>query len=227
MNLNNNSYVNDINFKLEKMNKYILVSFLISHLILAQSFNVKNSGLVTFDFYDKAGRNHATFFSTTPLEDITGTANGISGIVSFNTADFANTLKGEVTVEVESINTGIELRNQHLRSKNWLNSKKYPYIKFVIKSVNNVKQISDNKLTFDVIGNFTLHGITKEIIANSEAIYLEENDETKKRAEGDLLGVRAKFFIMLSDYNIDNQIIGSKVAEKIDITVNLIGVIKK
>ncbi|MEG8946191.1 YceI family protein [Rosettibacter firmus] len=206
------------------MTKYILVCFLTAHLVLAQSFNVKKSGQVTFDFYDKAGRNYATFYSTTPLEDITGTANGISGIVTFNTSDFANTLKGEITVEVESINTGIELRNQHLRSKNWLNSKKYPYIKFVVKSVNNVKQISGNKLTFDVIGNFTLHGVTKEIIANAEAIYLEENEETKKRAEGDLLGIRGKFFIMLSDFNIDNQIIGSKVAEKINIEINMIGV---
>ncbi len=206
------------------MNKFILFLFSTVNLIFAQSFNLKSNSVKTFDFYDKQGRNYASFFSSTPLEDITGTANEIYGTVSFNTVDFANTLKGKIIVKVGSINTGIELRNQHLRSKNWLNANKYPDIIFEIKAVKNVKQILDNKLTFDVTGNFTLHGVTKEITANAEAIYLEESEETKKRASGDLLGVRAKFYINLSDFKIKNQIIGSKVAEKIEVTVNLVGI---
>lgn len=206
-----------------KVKEILSLLLLLQVLIYAQGFKVGNKGVQTFNFYDKNGRNQATFYSAAPLEDITGTANDISGTVSFDVSNFAQTLKGKIIVKVESINTGIDLRNQHLRSKNWLNSKKYPDIIYEIKSVKDVKQLTDNKLGFKVIGNFTLHGITKEISADVEATYLLENEETRKRAPGDLLGVRAKFTVNLSDFNIDNQVIGSKVAENIEVIVNMVG----
>lgn len=211
------------------MKKYLILSllFLINFIINAQGFKVKANGTQTFYFEDESGRNQATFFSTTPLEDITGTANGISGSVTFDVANFAKTLRGKIIVKVASINTGIELRNKHLRSKNWLDAEKYPDIIFDIKSVSDVKQIADNKLSFKVTGNFTMHGVTKEVSANVEATFLDENEETHKRAAGDLLGVRAKFNIRLSDFDVDNQLIGNKVAEEIEVSVNIVGSNKK
>lgn len=192
-------------------------------VISAQEFKIKASGSQTFNFEDKSGRNQVTFFSETPLEDINGTANGIGGSISFDVANFAKTLKGKLTVQVTSMNTGIELRNHHLQSSNWLDAAKYPEISFEIKSVSDLNQIADNKLEFKVKGDFTLHGITKEVIASADATYLDENEQTKKRAPGDLLGVRAKFSVNLSEYGIDNAVIGSKVSEKIDIGVNVVG----
>ena len=61
----------------------------------AQGFKVKASGEQTFNFADKGGRNQATFFSTTPLEDITGLSNDVKGSVTFNVNDLT-TLKGKV-----------------------------------------------------------------------------------------------------------------------------------
>lgn len=196
---------------------------LMTVVISAQEFKIKASGSQTFNFEDKSGRNQVTFFSETPLEDINGTANGIGGSISFDVANFAKTLKGKLTVQVTSMNTGIELRNHHLQSSNWLDAAKYPEISFEIKSVSDLNQIADNKLEFKVKGDFTLHGITKEVIASADATYLDENEQTKKRAPGDLLGVRAKFSVNLSEYGIDNAVIGSKVSEKIDIGVNVVG----
>jgi polyisoprenoid-binding protein YceI len=202
---------------------FLLVSF----SLYAQGFKVKAAGTQLFDFADRGGRNQVTFFSTTPLEDINGTANGITGTVSFNVSDFPNTLKGRLSVQVTSLNTGIELRNHHLQSPNWLNAEKYPEISFMIKSVFDLKQAADNKLEFKVKGDFTLHGVTKEVTASADATYLDESDQTRKRAPGDLLGIRAKFSINLSDYDVDNAIIGAKVSEKIDIEVNMVGSNKK
>ena len=209
-----------------KLSSFAVV-FLIATVISAQGFKVKASGTQTFNFEDKNGRNQVTFFSTTPLEDINGTANGIGGSVSFDVANFAKTLKGKLTVQVTSMNTGIELRNHHLQSANWLDAAKYPEISFEIKSVSDLNPAADNKLEFKVKGNFTLHGVTKEVIATADATYLDENEQTRKRAPGDLLGVRAKFSINLSDYDVDNAIIGNKVSEKIDVGVNVIGSNKK
>jgi len=208
---------------MKKLNLLFMALLIISSTLLGQNFKVRASGEQKFNFEDKGGRNQVTFFSTTPLEDITGTANGISGTVTFNLSDFTNSLKGKIIVSVSSMATGIKLRDEHLRSANWLNASKFPDIVFEIKSVENVKQSSDNKLEFKVRGNFTLHGITKEIIADSEATYLDENEQTQKRAPGDLLGIRSKFNVKLSDYGVNNQVIGNKVAENIEVSVNIVG----
>lgn len=202
----------------------VLACLLLSAITIpAQTFKVKAKGEQTFNFEDKMGRNQVVFSSTTPLEDFTGTANEISGKVSFDVANFAKTLKGKLTVKVESINTGIELRNHHMKSDSWLDAADYPEITFEIKSVSDVKQIADNKLEFKVKGNFKLHGVTKEVVADAQAIYLDENDQTQKRAPGDLLGVQASFQVQLSDYDIDNAIIGSKVSQNIPVHINIVG----
>ncbi len=192
-------------------------------MIPAQSFKVKAKGEQTFNFEDKMGRNQIVFSSSTPLEDFTGTANQISGKVSFDISNFAKTLRGKLSVKVESINTGIELRNHHMKSDSWLDASNYPEITFEIKSVSDVKQVVDNKLEFKVKGNLKLHGVTKEIVADAHATYLDENEQTQKRTTGDLLGIQATFQVRLSDYDIDNAIIGSKVSENIQVHVNIVG----
>lgn len=199
----------------------ILLLFTIS--IQAQGFKVKAKGNQSFNFEDKAGRNQITFFSTTPLEDINGTVNAISGNLSFDVSNFAKTAKGKIVVKVASMNTGIDLRNSHMKSANWLNEKKYPEITFELKTVYDVKQSADNKLEFKAKGSFTLHGVTKEITVDAEAVYLDENEQTQKRAPGDLIGLKTKFKVKLSDYDVDNAVIGSKVSEDIEITVNIVG----
>lgn len=208
---------------MNKLKILFVLLFIISASVNAQGFKVKAAGSQTFSFRDDRGRNQVTFYSATPLEDINGTANGVSGSVSFDVANFAKTLNGKISVSVASMNTGIELRNHHLQGPNWLDAKSYPEITFLIKSVVDAKQIADNKISFKVSGDFSLHGVTKEITADCEATYLDENDQTRKRTPGDLLGIRAKFNIVLSDFDIDNAIIGTKVAQNIEIGVNIVG----
>lgn len=190
--------------------------------ILAQGFKVKASGEQTFNLADKNGRNQATFFSTTPIEDITGLGNDISGTVTFNVNDI-KTLKGKVSVSVASIKTGIDSRDGHMRGAGWLNAEAFPEISFEIKKVSDIKSVADNKLTAKVIGNFTLHGITKEVTANATLTYLDESEQTKMRAAGDLLGVQAKFNVKLSDYGVNNKVVGQKVSENIEVSVNVTG----
>jgi polyisoprenoid-binding protein YceI len=188
--------------------------------IFAQGFKVKASGDKTFTFADN--KNQATFFSTTPLEDITGLSNDVKGSVTFNVGDL-KTLKGKVSVMVSSIKTGIEMRDGHLQSAGWLNSETYPEITFEIKKVSDVKSVADNKLTAKITGDYTMHGVTKEVIADATLTYLDESEQTKMRAAGDLLGVQAKFNVKLSDFKVDNKLVGQKVSEDIEVNVNVVG----
>jgi len=188
--------------------------------ILAQGFKVKATGDQTITFEDN--KNQATFFSTTPVEDITGLSNDVKGSVTFSVND-VKTLKGKVRVSAASIKTGIEMRDGHLQSAGWLNAESYPEITFEITKVSDVKSVADNKITAKVTGNYTMHGVSKEVTADATLTYLDESEQTKMRAAGDLLGVQAKFNVKLSDYGVSNKLIGQKVAEDIEVSVNIVG----
>ena len=189
---------------------------------LAQDFNVSASGEQIFSFSDQHGRNQAIFFSTTPLEDINGLTNDVNGSVTFDVGDLSK-LRGTISLSTTSLKTGIDLRDEHLRSANWLDADSYPEITFAIKSISNIESSESNKLTAKVTGDFTAHGVIKEITADVTMTYLDESEQTQKRAPGDLFGVQATFNITLSEYDIDNMVLGQKVSDNIEIGVNIVG----
>jgi polyisoprenoid-binding protein YceI len=191
--------------------------------IFAQGFKVKATGDQTFNFEDKAGRNQTTFFSSMPVEDINGMASGVSGYVTFDIKNFASTLKGKITIATSSLKSGIALRDEHMLSAGWLDAEKYPEITFTIKKVTNAKNEADNKLTAKIVGDYTMRGITKEVTADAIVTYLDENEKTKMRTPGDLLGVKADFTVKLSDFGVKNDVIGNKVADTIEVGVNITG----
>ncbi len=202
--------------------KSFVIVLIAAEIIFSQGFKVKASGEQTFSFEDKYGRNQATFFSTTPLEDITGITNDVKGSVTFNVDDFS-TLKGKISISVATLKTGIDLRDEHLRSANWLDAESYPEAVFEIKKVSDIQVLEANKLRSKVTGDFTAHGVTKEVVADATVTYLDESEDTKNRAPGDLLGVQAKFNIVLSEFDVDNMVLGQKVSDKIEISVNIVG----
>jgi polyisoprenoid-binding protein YceI len=207
---------------MKKIIRTLSLVLLYSLLAFSQGFSVKASGEQTFSFNDKAGRNQATFFSTTPIEDINGLSNDIKGSVTFNVGDLS-TLAGTISISTASIKTGIELRDGHLRSADWLDADGYPEITFTIKSVSIVKAVEDNKLTAKVTGDFTAHGVTKEVTADATMTYLDESEKTKMRAPGDLLGVQATFNITLSDFDVEHMVLGQRVSDNIEVGVNIVG----
>lgn len=66
--------------------------------------------------------------------------------------DFTNAAI-EVTIDVDSINTGTSDRDAHLKSDDFFNAEQFPQIRFVSKS------FDGNKL----IGDLTIRDITKEV----------------------------------------------------------------
>jgi polyisoprenoid-binding protein YceI len=62
----------------------------------------------------------------------------------------------EMTAQVNSINTDIEMRDKDLKSPNWFDADKYPTLVFKSTSF---KKGSDNKYVMK--GDLTMHGVTK------------------------------------------------------------------
>ena len=92
-----------------------------------------------------------TFESQADIETIVGTTNKAKGTVK---ADLDKGIGSvSITVPVASMKTGIDLRDEHLRSEHWLNAQKFPEITFTSKKVEPVK---NSKSRVKVTGDFTM-----------------------------------------------------------------------
>ena len=65
----------------------------------------------------------------------------------------------EATIDANSVDTRVEMRDKDLRSPNFLDVQKYPTITFHSKQV---KVVGPGKLQF--AGDLTIHGVTKEVV---------------------------------------------------------------
>jgi polyisoprenoid-binding protein YceI len=180
---------------------------------------------------DPAHRNWVTFKSSAPLEDIVGTSNTITGYLVFDPDKPTKGGRGELSVPVASLKTGIPLRDSHLLGKAWFDAETYPGIKLTITDVKGVKEVkvSGGFQTYDVTlaGEFTMRGKSKKMEIPGRVTYLKESEETKKKMEGNLLAARATFEITLADFGIVGPegagLIGSKVGESVSVEVSIMG----
>lgn len=180
----------------------------------------------TFTVDSKDGRNQASFISDAPLEKINGLASGLSATVMIITNDITKNPMGKVTVPISNIKTGIDLRDEHLRSEMWLNAAKYPNAEFQLTGIKNPssKSLNDGqRVKATLLGKFSVHGVTKEIEVPATLTYFKESERTKAKAPGNLLVASADFKIKLADYGIKipDMVVG-KVNDEVEISVNFV-----
>lgn len=81
------------------------------------------------------------------------------------TVDLAESLEKssvKANIDVASIDTGNDKRDDHLRSSDFLDAKKFPAMKFESTSVKGTAE------SFKVNGNLTLHGVTKPVTLDAQ-----------------------------------------------------------
>lgn len=87
--------------------------------------------------------------------------------------------KIEFSARTFSINTFNEQRDNHLRSSDFLNTEKFPEMKFVSTKITKGK-----KNNYVVVGDFTFHGVTKSVTMNAVLNGVFVNPETKNEVYG-------------------------------------------
>lgn len=181
-----------------------------------------------FHVADPMGRNTVTFKSEAPLEDIIGTSNQVTGYVVFDPANPARGAKGQLSVPVASLQTGIPLRDEHLRSQDWLDAGSSPDITFSIDEVKDVRIVKDSAAskTFDarLVGVLSLHGRSKRLEVPARVTYLRENAQTQTKRPGNLVAGRTSFDVALKDFDVRGMqgVVGSKVSDVITIDVSFV-----
>jgi polyisoprenoid-binding protein YceI len=95
---------------------------------------------------------------------VPGKFDEFTGTIQYDEANPENS-SVVVTIQTKSIDTSNEMRDADLKSPNFFDAAKNPQITFKSKSV---KKTGDGK--FDVTGDFTLHGVTKEVVLKVELL---------------------------------------------------------
>lgn len=96
------------------------------------------------------------------ISNVSGSFKSFSGQVESAAADFSD---ADITfnIDVNSIETGQEARDNHLKSDDFFNAESFPQITFKSHSL---KKVSDNH--YELKGNLTIRDITKEIALKAE-----------------------------------------------------------
>lgn len=183
-----------------------------------------------FKVGDPDGKDLVRFNSDAPVEVITGTTSKIKGNIDLDKSfqfDAKHPFKINFAVDLPSIDTGIALRNEHMRD-NFLETDKYPKATFVAKSVKVTKKPSFNKIeTVNLVatGDFTLHGVTVKKTIPLKVTYIPEGPLSKKRVEdGNMIRIQGTFPVKLAEHKIQRpEAIFVKLAETVFVTIDTIG----
>lgn len=192
-------------------------------LALVATVSAVAAAPLSFDFKDPKGVNNATFTLDAPLEAISGSANGITGTVTFDPANPAAT-QGKIVIAASSLHVPNPTMKEHMLGNQWINAAVNKEITFEAKTLANVKTAGDNT-SADVSGTLTLNGVTKELTVPVKFTYLKDKlaARTNGQMKGDLLVVRASFTIKRTDYAINPKAPHDKVADTIDLTLSIAG----
>ncbi len=201
---------------------------ILASLLGVASFLPAGADAQCFYVNDHSSRDVVRFSSDAPVELIEGVTNKIKGKICYDkTFKFDKSHPFEVSFDVDlaSIDTGIALRNQHMRD-NFLHTAKFPKATFKatsIKSKGKPPFKTGNVVTIQSKGDFTIHGVSISKSIPMKVTYFEESPTTHKRFKsGNMIRVRGTFPVTLSQHGIPRpEALFVKLADKVFVTIDV------
>lgn len=115
------------------------------------------------------------------------------------------------TVDVKSINTNVEDRDNHLRSADFFEVERYPAMSF-----KSTKILATGKPDHYLLyGKLTIKDVTKDVVFDVDFGGIAKSDQ------GEKLGMKAKTTINRFDYNIDYDPTAAGIGKDVNIVVHL------
>lgn len=150
------------------------------------------------------------------ISKVRGKFTKFSGALQLDEADLTKSTVN-VEVDVASIDTAEAQRDGHLKSPDFFDVAQFPKATFVSK------KITKNGDDYDVTGDFTLHGVTKELVLHSQF-----EGKGKDPWGGERVGFAAKTTINREDFGLKwNQALeagGVVVGTKAELEIEVEGV---
>ena len=104
------------------------------------------------------------------IAHVQGGFSGITGELVIDAANPSNT-KINASIDVNTLHTHNAKRDADLKVPDFLDTEKYPNMTFVSKKIT-----PDGKDQWKVVGDLTLHGVTKEVALDVESSLVEAKD---------------------------------------------------
>jgi polyisoprenoid-binding protein YceI len=148
------------------------------------------------------------------VSNVNGTITGVKGKITFD-GDVKG-LKVEADLDPKTINTNEPDRDKHLRNADFFDVEKYPTMTFKSKRV---EATTDGR--YKLIGDLTLHGVTKEVALDMDAPSPILKDPKGKERIGTSATTRInrKDFGMEWNKQLDQG--GLALGEQIDVTLDV------
>lgn len=144
------------------------------------------------------------------VSQVEGRFNDVKGDFSLNSDITKSTVN--VTIPVSSIDTGVKKRDDHLKSADFFEVKKYPNMTF--KS----KKFSGNLESFKVTGDLTIKDVTKEVTLDGKYTGSVKDSWGQIRA-----AVQATGKVNRKDFNIKyNDMVEAGPAVGDEVTINIL-----
>jgi polyisoprenoid-binding protein YceI len=138
-------------------------------------------------------------------------SNGVTGTVNIDDKDISKS-SVQVAIDVNTIDTGVEPRNNHLKSADFFDVAKFPKLTF--KSTK-VEKSGDN---LKVTGDLTIHGVTKPVVLDVE----ELTPDTATFGDHFARSATASTKINRHDFGLDwNKKVGENFAVGDDVKIDL------
>ena len=181
-----------------------------SLLILISALGLAASAVAQANNYQIDPAHSSAQFSVRHLgvSTVRGAFMKVSGSAKYDPSDVS---KGslDATIETTSVDTRVEMRDNDLRSANFLDVQKYPTITFHSKSS---KAAGTGKL--QIVGDLTIHGVTKEVTLDVEGPTAEIKDPWGNMR----IGASASTKISRKDFGVNGApgVVGDDITITID-----------
>jgi polyisoprenoid-binding protein YceI len=140
-----------------------------------------------------------------------GRFNDVSGNFAFEEGK-AEGLRFDVTIATESVDSGNDNLDKHLRSPDFFASKDFPTMTFKSGAARKT-----GERTFDVDGELTMHGVTKPITAKVEFCGMAD------MGRGPKAGFEAQFTVRRSDFGMTYGVEKGAIGDEVKVVVGLEG----
>ena len=112
------------------------------------------------------------------ISDFNGNFGKFETKITTSKSDFSDAVV-ELSADVNTINTGNEMRDGHLKGADFFETEKFPTLTFKSTSFKFIKGKN-----YKIEGDLTLHGVTKKVTLNAVHYGNVENPQSKKTVAG-------------------------------------------
>lgn len=149
------------------------------------------------------------------VSNVKGQFGGVAGTASYDGKDIKS-LKVDAEIDATTVNTGEPGRDEHLKKPDFFDVEKYPKITFKSKKV-----VPQGKGKFQLVGDLTMHGVTKPVTLNVEgpSPVMTDAKGTSRVGASATANVKRKDFGISYNKVLDNG--GAAVGDDVDIDLEI------